>query len=111
MTTQDSTTRSSWGELSSTKRDLLVSVAVVSSDPTCTSCGTEVIDELRTRYGYAGRKEGYYVALTELDEDGLVNKNASFLDGREIHYELTSVGEVMVNRHRKLPEVLPPVES
>lgn len=111
MTTQDTVTRSSWAELSSTKRDLLVSVAVVQSDPTRPSCGTEILDELRTRYGYSGRKEGYYVALTDLDEDGLVNKNPSFLDGREIHYELTSVGEVMVDRHRKLPEVLSAVES
>lgn len=89
-----------WSDLSSTKRDLLIAIGAVNQDSDRRSSGTEVISELRRRYGYEGRQENYYVALTDLADRGLVDKDATALDRRVIRYELTPAALRLINQHR-----------
>lgn len=92
----------SWSDLSSSKRDLLLAVGVVNRDDDRRASGIVVIRELRERFGYDGRNETYYVALTDLSRRGLVRKQADEDDGdsRQKHYELTPAGLEMLDQHR-----------
>nr|WP_032073156.1 hypothetical protein [Halorubrum sp. T3]AGI12343.1 putative transcriptional regulator [Halorubrum sp. T3] len=89
-----------WSELSSTKRDLLITIGAVNRDPDRVSSGTAIISELRRRYDYSGRREGYYVALSELADVDLVDKDATALDGRTVSYQLTPTAVRLIDEHR-----------
>jgi len=89
-----------WSDLSSTKRDLLIATGAVNQDSDRRSSGTAIIDELRSRYGYDGRQENYYVALTDLANADLVDKDATAFDRRVIRYELTPAALRLINQHR-----------
>lgn len=89
-----------WSDLSSTKRDLLITIGVVNRDPDRESSGITIISELRRRYDYTGRNEGYYVALSELSDVDLVDKDATALDGRTVSYQLTPTAVRLINQHR-----------
>ena len=90
----------SWSDLPSTKRDLLIAVGAVNQDSDRRSSGTEIISELRRRYGYDGRQENYYVALTDLANAGLVDKDPTAFDRRVIRYELTPAALRLIDEHR-----------
>jgi len=89
-----------WSELSSTKRDLLITIGVVNRDPDRQSSGTVVISELRDRTGRDASREAYYMALSELESEGLVDKDPTVLDGRRVKYELTGDAVRLLNQHR-----------